>query len=1422
MYQPLGFKMTDSTKADVLQLLRAYLPAHLSKDLSNEAISGDGLLTALIHLTSLRFTLSTYLPAYLVKLVTEDPRPGLVSGGFRYGTAMFADVSGFTAMSEKLSALGKEGAEEVTGIVNDYFDTMLEISARYNGDLLKFGGDALLIFFEGEDGPHRAVTTAHAMQNAMSRFAQVETSQGTFPLRMSIGAGTGPIFLANLGFEEQMEYAVMGRALAHMAQAEDRAVAGQVMVDQATREAVKAKATFNPGGDDFWLLDSIAAEALPAEDFAQELEMPLLLMEDNEAALLAECEKQVAILEGLRPFIPDELMRQLIADPQRQTVPGSHRPVTVMFANFYGIDEIIEALGPAHEEAITQILNEHFVTMSRILARYAGVVNKVDTYAIGHRIMALFGALRAREDDPQRAVRAALEMNQALAEVNKRTRQILSAIPNLKHRFGQTPLKQRIGLNTGFVFAGNVGSSARREYSVMGDEVNLTARLMGVAQEGEVLISQSVVRHIKGEFTLTEKEAVKVKGKTAPVRNFVVTGEQERQGRWVNVGIVDSPIVGRADEIRRGKETVDRVQTGEGVVLVISGSSGIGKTRLAEATVAYGKAKGMAVLAGTCLSYGQTMPYHPWIEVLRGYFGFQPDHDAHSRADIVKVDLERIGEAEAAPIIGEMLRLPIPDNDLTAALDAKLRRQRLLDVTLSMLQRHAQKQPLILILEDAHWADPASMDLINYVSRNIQGYPILMIMLHRPDDSIPNWAAYDHSVSLSIGDLPDQALLEIVRGMIGPIDLPVSLRELILQKGAGNPFFTEEVVRALVDAGAIQQDVSGEWQIVQSTETVELPDTIHGIIISRIDRLLETDRRVLQVASVVGATFSPPVVDGVYPYGDLEESVRTHLDYLDGLGLTEFDEVQVQSRLHRFKHLTTREVVYESQAFGQRRSLHSRIADYIERTARSVAEEVDLLAYHFFEGQEWTKALEYNLLAARRAQKEYANDTAVLAYRRTLEAATKVEEDTLVEEVMAHESLGDIFTVLGQYDEALVHFEQAQEIVQAEPASVDRARHQAEICRKIAWVYENRGEYESAFEELHQGLHYLNDDSPSVEAARLYLLGSGLYQRQGNYESAIEWCHESLAVARQLLTREGRETEAQIYYNLGANYNRQGDLKRAVDFCLKGIEIYQEIEDIVKLSQAYINLAMSYSDQGDWHKASDALNNSLAMKRKIGDIPHQGIILNNLANIYMDRGQWTQAATMFEQSRAIWRQVGATAFEAVTLNNLAQVHIFRQNWDAARDCLERSQDIFAAIGSEAFLPELERRWGELYLHTHNLDQAQLHIQTSIDLAVKLKARLEEGKSYRVLGQICLAQEKGQSAKEALHASLDILHELDSGYEAAKTTLALVQLDIDEGPTPETIRELQQAIELFETLGAQADLRKARALQRQLSLPADST
>jgi class 3 adenylate cyclase/predicted ATPase len=1398
--------------------LQTYLPKHLGERLAAD-ISPDDARAVLDYTIWLQDALSTYLPRYLLKLITDTPTPGQVESGFRDGTVVLADVSGFTAMSERLSALGKEGAEEITLVVNDYYNAMLEISAQYGGDLLKFGGDSLLILFEEQSGPRRALAAAQAMQRAMDCFARVQTSQGVFPLQMSVGIGHGPVFLAHLGTAEKMEYAVMGPALSNVARAEGKASAGQTIVDRATRDAMLDAATFAPVGDDFWRLETLSWARYPLKCFVQKKPLPFR-PDDGSTDWLDQMLARASAIEALRPFVPDELFNHLISDPQQPTLPGSHRPVTVMFANFYGIDEIINALGPAHKAVITAILNLHFGTMSRILTRYGGLINKVDTFAVGHRIMALFGALRANEDDPRRAVGAALEMNQALGEVNRRTRELLAAVPGLDVDFGAAPLKQRIGLNSGFVFAGNVGTATRREYSVMGDEVNLTARLMEAAQHGEVLISQSTARHVGDHFVLSEKRPVRVKGKTGLVRNFVVTGLRERPLHWASV--TSGPLVGREKELKIGQTAADRALAGHGGLLVISGVSGMGKTRLAEEIALYGRSAGMDLLAGTCLSYGQTMPYHPWADILRACFDIQPDDDARTRVETVQRELGALGETIWAPIFGDVLGLDVPGNDLLDLLDARLRRQRLLDLTLKLLQTRAQSRPLMLVIKDAHWADPASTDLINYVARNVVEHPILFVISCRPDKGLPDLLAHAHATALPLDDLPDDACLEIVRGMLGPLTLPDALRDLILSKGAGNPFFVEEVVRALIDAGALRQNSSGGWQVNHNMQTVALPDTIHGVIISRIDRLPQAERQILQVASVVGRVFSYHTLENIYPYGDLGGALKGRLDYLSKLSLLELQSSEDQT--YRFKHLTTWDVVYESQAFEQRRNMHRRIARFIEsESAETLAEQTDLLAYHCWEGHDWVKATEYNLLTARRAQQEFANDMAVAAYWRALEAAAKAPIDTTGVRLLAYESLGELLTLLGRYEQAMKNYAAARGMIGDKAPSGEQRCHLADLCRKTAAVYERRSEYDEAFKWLEKGLSYLDERAPSIEVVRIYLLGAGICRRQGKNDEAIDWCMKSLGAALGIEAHEGRQAVAQAYYNLGGIYEHRGDLQKAVMFCRESIVIYQQIDDIVGLSQAYINLSNAYSSQGDWEQASDALRKSLAIKQKIGDIFGQGMIANNLANIHLDRGEWDQAASLFEQSHAIWKQVGAAWGEAIILSNLAQVRIYQEDWSEARACLSRSQTLFAEIGSEDFLPELERRWGEFHLarvvrqvgQAGELDQALAHVQRSLELAIAQEARLELGMSYRLLGQVHLARGEVAPARSALHQSLQILDDLGIPYQLAKTLLCLVQLATKNGSVVKARSQLAQAIETFASLGAQADLSAALALQKQL-------
>ena len=330
--------MMQNLNSSQIDRIKQYLPVRVSQEIKPR-ISAQRRREIHARLEALRQGISAYLPRYLAESIRVNPKPGRVGCFFKTGTVMFADVSGFTAMSEKLSALGKEGAEEMTGIVNAYFEAMLEISGDLGGDLLKFGGDALMIFYEGDNAAERALSAGTSMQTAMSRFVDVETSQGAFPLRMSIGMASGPIVLMNLGSEKEMYYTVMGRTLGRMAQMEGQATAGQVVVDKLTAQAVRKRAQFKEINKGAFLLKELM-QASDSAQFESSAGKPQNRRGEESLDLLEE----IKMLEALSPYVPDELLVRLIADPNHPIRRGSHRPVTNMFANFIGLDEIVEDL----------------------------------------------------------------------------------------------------------------------------------------------------------------------------------------------------------------------------------------------------------------------------------------------------------------------------------------------------------------------------------------------------------------------------------------------------------------------------------------------------------------------------------------------------------------------------------------------------------------------------------------------------------------------------------------------------------------------------------------------------------------------------------------------------------------------------------------------------------------------------------------------------------------------------------------------------------------------------------------------------------------------------------------------------------------------------------------------------------------------
>jgi predicted ATPase len=779
--------------------------------------------------------------------------------------------------------------------------------------------------------------------------------------------------------------------------------------------------------------------------------------------------------------------------------------------------------------------------------------------------------------------------------------------------------------------------------------------------------------------------------------------------------------------------------------------------------------------------------------------------------------------AHLVPEIRQML----PDLPDPPPLEPQQEQLRLMTSLTQFIKQATQERPWLLVLDDLQWADQSSLELLRYLGRHLPSMALMIIGVYSEAE-----LDRDHPLLETLRDLRshptyrhiplnrlDQETVGQVLANIWQQSVPEVLVEKIYQHTEGNPFYVEEVAKGLSDDGLVTLQ-EGEWRF-PALEEVRLPQTVREVVWRRIRHLSPDTQALLRQAAVLGQAFK---------FDDLQEisglSEWEVLEQLDMALERQLVQEVAGDTMLRFSHPEIHYVLYAELGPLRRRLLHRQAGEALERRAMPEPERIaEELAHHFREAGELEKALIYSIHAAHQTEASYANEAALLWYNRTLEMLDQLspEEVTRIEEThgfrslraSAYQSLGDVLSLTGQYDEALAHYASARVLVEAGMTSAEQGRRLANLCLQTADVHDKRSEYFNALTWLDKGLGYLDEDEPTIEAAHIYLLRAEIYRRQGKNEEAIDWCQRSLDIASQIKTREGQQAMGHAYYALGATHWRRGDLERAVQFCRESVRVYRKIDDLVGQSNAYNHLANVYHDRGEWAQASDAHNRNLAIRQEIGDIYGEGLATHNLAGIYLDSGEWTRAAELYEQSLDIWTQVGAILPEATTLSNLAQVYIYQESWSEAHVHLSRSQALFVEIGSEEYLAELDRRWGEYYLGTGELEMAMAHTRRSIELAVVQGNPIEEGVSCRMLGLVHLARGEMEPAEAVLHQSLQILSDLNSEYEAARTRLALARLALETGSTDEVETYLTPAIETFEKLGAKADLAKARELEGRL-------
>jgi class 3 adenylate cyclase len=548
----------------------------------------------------------------------------------------------------------------------------------------------------------------------------------------------------------------------------------------------------------------------------------------------------------------------LIEKMRAARLTGERKPVTAVFADVVGSTSLAETMDA---EDWTVLINEAFDLMSKAVFRYEGTIAQLQ----GDAMVVFFGAPVAHEDDPERAVRAALEM---VAEVDEFARQ-LKADRGIEFRI-------RAGINSGPVLVGNVGSDLRYEYTALGDTMNVSARMEAAAEPGQVVITANTYRFVRDAFDVEDLGGISVKGKAEPVYAYRVIGLKAVRGRrrgLEGVGL-SSPLVGRSAELEALRSLFSVVAAGRGRVAVVVGEPGIGKSRLlTEFKTAVADA-GPRWIEGHCVSYGRTLPYHLALDLVRAMFAI-PFAASETEARTALHDgLRTLLADEAAdvePYLVHLLGLPLTaEDEARVQLDPEWLQGRYVASVHRVIRALTARAPLVLVLEDIHWADPASVEVMLGLMPLVTQQPVLVLAAGRGETDAPGWKIVtqaravfgDALTELRLQPLSDGDSRALVANLLEIESLPETVRDAILKRSEGNPFFVEEVIRMLIERGAIAQQ-GGRWVANEKIIGVEIPETLHGLLLARIDQLPDTAKRSLRVASVIGRQFPVRVLENV-------------------------------------------------------------------------------------------------------------------------------------------------------------------------------------------------------------------------------------------------------------------------------------------------------------------------------------------------------------------------------------------------------------------------------------------------------------------------------------------------------------------------------------------------------------------------------
>ncbi len=1233
--------------------------------------------------------------------------PPLVGPGWTQidGTLVSADISGFTALSERLAGLGREGAEELTNILNDCFERMIEAVHVQGGNTLKFGGDALLILFSGPDHALRACRSAADMRAIVAR-PLIGVTAGRVQLAISQGMHSGRFTIYSLQ-AGHTDLVITGRAASETVDCESMANPGEILLSSATAALLSVELT----GD------------------ALEHGRRLLTRTPVLTASVFDPETHRADAAPAR-YLPDAQRQQILVG-----APAEHRRVTVAFVKFSHTDHL-EDEGPdvvaAHLQRLVSIVAD--------AARENGVHwMATDIVADGGKIILAAGAPTASQDDEDRMLRT--------------VRTIIEQT---------TDFDVRIGVNGGHVFVGDLGSSRRRTFTIMGDAVNLAARLMTKAATGQVVASKALTDRARTRYELDTLEPFFVKGKSVPIDASVLG---RLQGRDASGGGHVLPLVGRARELAVLERVVQRARAGHGGVVEVAGDAGAGKTRLIDEV--RGRA-GLPHVTVICGQYARSSPYFVVRLLLRTLSGSALVTPSDEAGAALTAWVQRVAPEQLPwlPLVGLVADADVAQTAEADRIAAAFRRERTHRAVADLLTA-AVRAPSLLVIEDVQWIDDASRDALGTVFDDLAERPWAVLMTRRPGP--PVFSALPPAVHtvIDLEPLGGAAALELAAAVAGEnATLRPDEWDRLVEHSGGNPLYVIELVTSAAQQGYGQ----------------ELPDSIEALVTSRLDELSAADKLLLREASVLGTVIDIEIL--AIALGD--DSVRSPDRWRD----LEVFVVDVDG-VFRFRHGLHRHVAYQGMSYRRRREAHRRIGDAIEaRAGQRLDEWAELLSTHFDAAGARDRAWRYSRIAADRSRAKNANVEAAEFYRRALDNGRTIRVPK-PELVAVAEALGDVSELAGHYDEAARAYRRAASLKVVGEVRV-RLLHKEGVLR------ERIGKYSEALRWYRRGLNRLDaqelDPSGAALRAQLALAYAGVRYRQGRYGELVRWAQKAAVHAE---IAGDRASLAHAYYLLDLGVFSLGR-SEVVNYSELALPIYESLQDDVGLCNVWNNLGIVDYHAGQWAKALAAYSTACQAAARAGDVVGVATGENNIGEILCDQGRIDEAVPMFRKALRVFRSAGYPAGVGVAMANLGWVEVLAGNVDEGMEHLERAVTTFDDLRASAFVFSTRVRVVEALVVGRRFAEA-------LELANSLLSRLAEEGDDKPKVQLQRARSWALSAlgnTEEAGRAIDDADARAGGarYERACNDLCRANIEVVNGNAEAAYESQGRADGIFHDLG----------------------